>query len=85
MNTPIHVWGYATGCPACTDLKTLLDTLGVPYVFHDITRNSPERAALRDAGFHTVPQAFTQEGLHLGDWSEFKMMAKEALRTLCCP
>lgn len=56
MNTePLHVWGYATGCPACTDLKALLDLLGLPYVSHDIGKSSWERAALKDAGFKTVP------------------------------
>ena len=83
--TNIHVWGYANGCPSCTDLKALLDLLKVPYVFHAIDRNSPERAALRDAGFNTVPQVFTAEGLHLGDYSEFRRAATTAIGTLCTP
>lgn len=76
MQEPIHVWGYAEGCPACTDLKALLDLLSIPYEFHDITRNSPERAALRDAGFKTVPQAFTADGRGLGDLSDFRKAAR---------
>ena len=75
MTNLIHVWGYPEGCPACTNLKTLLDLLGVPYVFHGIDRNGPERAALRDAGFATVPQIFTTDGLHLGDYSDARKAA----------
>lgn len=85
MTTKVHVWGYAEGCPSCTNLKSLFDLLRVPYQFHDIDRNSPERAALRDAGFYTVPQVFTPEGLHLGDFSTYRKVCLAATETLLSP
>lgn len=85
MTTKLHVWGYLDGCPACTNLKALLSVSGVEFVFHAIDRNSPERAALRDAGFDTVPQVFTAEGIHLGDYQTFKVAAKAAVEALATP
>lgn len=72
MTEKLHVWGYAEGCPACTKLKSLFDLLNVPHQFHPIDRNSSERAALKDAGFDTVPQVFTTAGLHLG-FSDYRL------------
>lgn len=85
MTDQLHVWGYAEGCPACTNLKSLLDLLKVPYVFHAIDRDSPHRAALRDAGFATVPQVFTQAGDHVGDYQVFRGAAVAAVETLISP
>lgn len=75
MTSPIHIWGYNEGCPACTDLKALLDLLSIPYVFHEC-RGTGERSALRDAGFQTVPQVFTEDGRGLGDLSDFRKVAR---------
>jgi glutaredoxin len=72
----------AEGCPACTNLKAFFDLTGVSYEFHAIDRDSPERAALRGAGFDTVPQVFTPAGLHLGDWSAHLQAALDSLRQL---
>lgn len=76
MTQQLHVWGYSEGCPACTDLKALLSTLGIPFVYHSITRGSPEREALRGAGFATVPQVFDPLGNHLGDLSTYRKAAR---------
>lgn len=84
MIEPIKVWGYAEGCPACDELKTLLDLLSIPYDFIDITKNSPERAALKDAGFKTVPQAFTAQGRGLGDLSDFRKAARLGIQAAGC-
>jgi glutaredoxin len=81
----LHIWGYAHGCPACADLKALLLLLGKPYVFYPIDRNSPERAALRDAGFKTVPQVFDHNGWHVGDYADFRKAAATAISTLSPP
>lgn len=85
MTTQLHVWGYTEGCPSCTRIKELFDNLGVPYVFHAIDRGSPERAALRDAGFATVPQVFTPEGLHVGDYQVFRKAAVASITALTTP
>jgi glutaredoxin len=81
----MHIWGYATGCPACSNLKALFDLLKVPYVFYPITPDSHARNELRKAGFDTVPQVFTQSGDHLGDFSTFKMGAVSAIQALSSP
>lgn len=75
MNTTLHVWGYNEGCPACTDLKQLLDLLSIPYVFYEC-RGTSERAALKDAGYKTVPQVFTEDGRSCGDLSDFRKTAR---------
>ncbi len=85
MTTHLHVWGYADGCPACTNLKTLLTLLGFSFTFHSIHRDGAQRAALRDAGFDTVPQVFTPEGLHIGDYQVFRKAAGAAVETLSSP
>lgn len=84
-DTKLHIWGYAEGCPACTKIKALCDLLGVTYEFHDIARDGRERAALRDAGFDTVPQVFTPDGGHVGDWQGFRKAAITAIDTLSLP
>lgn len=71
----IHVWGYSEGCPACDKLKEILDLLGLPYQYHAIPRESPEREALRDAGFDTVPQVFTSDGAAMGGLLELRRAA----------
>lgn len=76
MNNPITIYGYAEGCPACTELKQLLDLLSIPYEFLSIGRESRERAILRDAGYETVPQAFSATGEALGGLSEFRKVAR---------
>lgn len=79
MTSPIHVWGYATGCPACTNIKTLFSLLNIDHTFHAIEPDSRERNLLREAGFSTVPQVFTLDGEHLGDWSTFRQAASAAV------
>jgi glutaredoxin len=75
----IHVWGYADGCPACTSTKNLLDMLGVPYQFHPVERTCWKRESLRNAGFATVPQIFTSDGLHLGDYAWLNSTLRDSL------
>jgi glutaredoxin len=68
----IHVYGYPEGCPACDLLKALLYDLGLSYTFHHLHPQGPLREALRREGFSTVPQVFSREGVHLGDYQALK-------------
>ena len=81
MNQPIIVYGYATGCPACDQIKTLLDVLGVQYDYRPVERESGLRRALRDAGVATLPCAIeAPTGRILGGYSDFRKVARLGLQ-----
>jgi glutaredoxin len=85
MPPHLYVWGYTSGCPSCTSLVDLLTTLNIPFTFHAIDPKGPERSSLKDAGFLTVPQVFTREGVHVGDWSDLRRGCLSAIETLLPP
>lgn len=77
MTTSIFIYGYAEGCPACDNLKALLDNIGVQYTFTPVGRDSPLRKLLREQGYDTLPQAFcARTGRSLGDYSDFRKVAR---------
>ena len=76
MSDKLIIFGYASGCPACDDLKSLLDLLSIPYNYGTVERDSPVRATLRDAGFDTLPAIFSPSGESLGGYSEFRKTAR---------
>lgn len=80
MNTEVQVWGYAAGCPACTALKAVLASHSVPFTFWAIHPAGEAREALREAGFATVPQAFLQDGSHIGDYQTIKQALSKTNR-----
>lgn len=81
MFDKLTIYGYASGCPACDNLKALLDNLGVQYDFIAIGPESRERAILRDAGYDTLPQAFEAlTGRSLGGYSDFRKVARLGLQ-----
>lgn len=81
MTTSIFIYGYAEGCPACDQLKSLLDLLGVPYEFRPVGRESILRSRLKAQGYDTLPQAFeAATGRSLGDYSDFRKVARLGLQ-----
>jgi len=81
MDQPkLSVFGYDEGCAACDELKALLSILRVPFTFTALERDGPARAALRDAGYATVPQVFTPCGTSLGGFSELARAGKAGIR-----
>ena len=76
MSSKLTIFGYAEGCPACDDLKSLFDLLSVPYTYHAIARDSPARASLRASGYETLPQVFSPSGEALGGYSDFRKTAR---------
>ena len=81
MNQPIIVYGYASGCPACDQLKALLDLIGVQYDYRPVERGSGLRRALRDAGVATLPCAVeAPTGRILGGYSDFRKVARLGLQ-----
>lgn len=79
MNDKMTIYGYAEGCPACDDLKTLLDLLSIPYDFIPVERGGDVREAMRDLGYTTLPQAFDRSERSLGGLSEFRKVARLGL------
>ena len=81
MNQPIIVYGYPSGCPACDQLKALLDVLGVQYEYRDVERESYLRRALRANGVATLPCAVeAPTGRILGGYSDFRKVARLGLQ-----
>jgi len=76
MTNKLTIFGYAEGCPACDDLKSLLDLLNIPYTFHHTAPESHARASLRAEGYATLPQVFSPSGEALGGYSEFRKTAR---------
>lgn len=81
MNEPIIIFGYSEGCPACDQLKSLLDLLGVQYDFRPVARGSALRARLKAEGYDTLPQAVeATTGRSLGGYSDFRKVARLGLQ-----
>lgn len=81
MIPSIFIYGYAEGCPACDNLKALLDLLGVPYDFTPVERHSALRERLKAEGYDTLPQAFeVATGRSLGGYSDFRKVARLGLQ-----
>ena len=81
MTPQIFIYGYAEGCPACDNLKGLLDNIGVPYSFTPVGRDSPLRRLLKEQGYDTLPQAFeARTGRSLGGYSDFRKVARLGLQ-----
>jgi glutaredoxin len=81
MTPSIILFGYADGCPACDQIKSLLDLLGVPYDYRPVERGSALRERLRDEGYETLPQAFeAATGRSLGGYSDFRKVARLGLQ-----
>ena len=76
MTNKLTIFGYAEGCPACDDLKSLLDLLNIPYTFHHTAPESHARASLRAEGYATLPQVFSPSGEALGGYSDFRKVAR---------
>jgi glutaredoxin len=81
MTPSIFIYGYADGCPACDQLKSFLDLVGVQYDYRPVERGSALRERLRDAGYATLPQAFESlTGRSLGGYSDFRKVARLGLQ-----
>ncbi len=60
----IYVYGYKTGCPACTLAKQLLNEHEIEFIFFEVQKgNHP---------FKTVPQIFNSNGTHFGDYNKLR-------------
>ena len=56
-------------CPYCTEAVKLLEKMGLPYQYVDITNDTEKRAQLKADGFKTVPVIYLNDAL-LGGFTE---------------
>ena len=66
-------------CVFCEAAKQLCMNHGISYVYKDVSETTNlDELRLTLPNIKTVPQVFTEDGLHLGGFSEFKQLTEES-------
>lgn len=66
----VTVFGRPESCPICGALVAYFTEANIPHHIHDVSRDVTAGAALKDAGFTALPQAFDQRGHDIGSGSD---------------
>ena len=56
-------------CDFCTKAKDLLDSKGISYVYHDISKDADAKSYIVSRGATEVPQVY-EGSLHVGGFTE---------------